>query len=64
MRVQNVFGVLGVAVATMVFTLMLLGPWNIGISKEAKSITPRIAQPTFTSHGCEFTLKTGKPLRN
>jgi hypothetical protein len=61
MRVQNVLGVLGVAMATMVFTLMLLGPWNVGISKEAKGITPRIARPTFTSHGCEFTLKTGKP---
>ena len=57
MKAQNVFGVLGVAGATMAFTLMVLGPWNIGISEEAKSIKPRIVQPKFASHGCEFTLK-------
>lgn len=60
MRVQNVFGVLGVAAATMTFTLMVLNPWNTGISEEAKGIQPRIAQPKFASHGCEFSLKTGK----
>jgi hypothetical protein len=60
MRVQNVLRVLAVALATMTFTLMAIGPWNTGVSKEAKSITPRIAQPTFASHGCQFTLKTAK----
>ena len=61
MRMQNVLEVLGVAVATMAFTLVVLGPWNVGVSKEAKSITPTIVQPKFASHGCEFALKTGKP---
>ena len=61
MRMQNVLGVLSVAGATMAFTLVVLGPWNVGVSKEAKSITPRIVQSTFASHGCEFALKTGKP---
>jgi hypothetical protein len=61
MRMQNVLGVLGVAGATMAFTLVALGPWNVGVSKEAKSITPTIVQPKFASHGCEFALKTEKP---
>jgi hypothetical protein len=60
MRVHNVVGVLGVAGATMAFTLMVLGPWRFGISDETKRITPRIMQPKFASHGCDFTLKTGK----
>ena len=61
MKVQNVFGVLGVAAATMAFTLMVFAPWSSGISEEAKSIKPRILQPTFASHGCKFVLKTEKP---
>jgi hypothetical protein len=61
MRVQNLLGVLGVAAATMAFTVSLLGPWNLGVSEDAKSIKPTIRQPTFASHGCQFSLKTEKP---
>jgi hypothetical protein len=60
MRVQNVFGVLAVALATMAFTLVAVGPWNVGVSADAKLIAPRIVQPKFASHGCQFTLKTAK----
>ena len=61
MRVQDVFGVLGVAGATMAFTLVAFGPWNCGVSDDAKGIKPTIVQPKFASQGCEFTVKTGKP---
>lgn len=60
MRGRDVLGVLGVAVATMAFTLVLFGPWSIVASDESTPIRPRIAQPEFTSHGCVFALKTGK----
>ena len=45
----------------MAFTLVLFGPWSIVASDEAPPIKPKIAQPEFTSHGCVFALKTGKP---
>jgi hypothetical protein len=61
MKTQNVLGVLGVAAATMAFTLSVFGPWNTGISEDAKSVQPTILTPKFASHGCEFTLKTAKP---
>lgn len=61
MRGRDVLGVLSVAGATMAFTLVLFGPWSIVASDEAPSIKPGIAQPEFTSHGCVFALKTGKP---
>jgi hypothetical protein len=60
MKVQNVFAVLAVALATMAFTLVAVGPWNVGVSADAKAVSPRIVQPKFASHGCEFTLKTPK----
>lgn len=61
MRVHDLMSVLGVAAATAVFTLVLLGPWNVGASDEAAGIKPTILQPEFTSNGCVFTLKTDKP---
>lgn len=61
MRGRDVLGVLGVAVATMAFTLVLFGPWSIVASDETPPIKLRIAQPEFTSHGCVFALKTEKP---
>jgi hypothetical protein len=61
MKSQNVLGVLGVAAATMAFTLTVFGPWSTGVSSDAKSIKPRVVQQKFTSHGCQFSLKTEKP---
>ena len=61
MKIRNVLDVLGVAAATMAFTLLAIGPWNTGISDDAKGIKPRIRQPKFTVQGCEFALKTEKP---
>ncbi len=61
MRAKSVFEVAGVAAVTMVFTLVAFGPWNAGISDETRGIKPRILQPHFTSQGCQFGLKTGKP---
>ncbi len=60
MRVQTVFEVGVVAAATMIFTLSVIGPWNIGVSDESKNIVPRILRPTFPSQGCTFSLKTEK----
>ena len=61
MRVHDMMGVLGVAGATAVFTLVLFGPWSVGASDETPGIEPRILQPKFTSDGCVFMLKTDKP---
>jgi hypothetical protein len=60
MERQNVLGVLGVAGATMAFALVLFGPWSVGISDDAKCITPKVLSPRFAAHGCEFTVKTGR----
>jgi hypothetical protein len=60
MKRNDVFGVLGVAGATLAFTLSVLGPWNTAASDDAKPIKPRILSPTLASHGCQFTLKTAK----
>ena len=60
MRVRDTLAVLGVAAATMAFTLVSLGPWNMAISDQAPAIKPRIFPPTFTAQGCEFVLKTEK----
>jgi len=60
MRVHDTLAVLGVAGATMAFTLVLLGPWSTGVSDEAPGIKPRVFPPKFTAQGCEFVLKTEK----
>ena len=61
MRVKDILAVLGVAAATVAFTVVLLGPRRVGATGKAEGIKPTIAQPELTTQKCVFTLKTDKP---
>ena len=61
MKVKDILAVLGVAAATVVFTVVLLGPQRVGATGKAEGIKPTIAQPKLTAQKCVFTLKTDKP---
>ena len=52
--------ILGVAVATVAFTLVSFGPGRVGATDEAARIKPTIARPELTVDGCVFTVKTDK----
>ena len=60
MRLKDLLPVLGVAAATMAFTLALLGPGQVVATDPAPAITPLIAQPKLTIDGCVFALKVDK----
>jgi hypothetical protein len=61
MQIRNVLAILGVAAATMAFTLVLSVPDYVGAVEEPEGIKPTIAQPKLAVAGCEFTLTTDKP---
>ncbi len=61
MKTRDIVAVLGVAAATMAFTLVLCLPGQVGAVDEPEGIKPQIAQPKLTVAGCEFTLTTDKP---
>lgn len=58
MKVESIFAVLGIAGATMAFTLGVLAPGRVGAVDEGDRIRPVIAQPKFTVEGCVFVVKT------
>lgn len=60
MKVKDILEILGVAAATTAFTVVLLGPGQLGAADKPQGIKPRIAQPTLTTQGCVFALKTDK----
>ena len=60
MRLKDLLAVLGVAAATMAFTLALLGPGQVEATDPAPPIAPIIAQPELTIDGCVFALKADK----
>ena len=57
---KEILAVLGIAAATMAFTLILTVPAYVGAEDEPPAVEPTIAQPTFTVDGCQFTLTTDK----
>jgi hypothetical protein len=60
MKVESVFAVLGIAGATMAFTLGVLAPGRVDAVDEVDRITPVIAQPKLTVEECVFVVKTDK----
>ncbi len=61
MNVRDMVGVLAVAGATTALMVVLLGPSRVGATDEPAGITPLVAQPTLTTQGCLFALKTDQP---
>ena len=60
MRSKDILAILGVAAATMAFTVTLLGPGRVAATNPPEGIKPTIARPEVTIDGCVFTLKTDK----
>ena len=61
MNVKGILATLGVAAATMAFTLVLFAPVRVGAIDNPQGIKPMIARPKLTVNGCVFTLKTDRP---
>ncbi len=61
MKAREILAVLGVAAATMAFTVVWFGPGRVGATDQPEEIKPAIVQPTLTTGGCEFVLTTDKP---
>jgi hypothetical protein len=61
MKWQDVLAVAAVAAVTMAFTLVAFGPTGVGAGDDVQALRAEIVQPTLTSQGCEFSLKTDKP---
>ncbi len=65
MKIQDIMAILGVAAATMAFTLVFAGPEQVdAVDQEANAatrITPIISQPTLTIAGLEIKLAMDKP---
>jgi hypothetical protein len=62
MKWQDVLAVAAVAAVTMAFTLVAFGPTGVGAGDDVQALRAEIVQPKLTSQGCEFTLKTDKPV--
>ena len=60
MKRQDMLVVAAVAAVTMTFTLVAFGPAGVGAGDDVQTLRAEIRQPTLTSQGCEFALKTDK----
>ncbi len=55
MKVKDILAVLGVAAATTVFTVVLLGSQRVGATGKVEGIKPTIAQPKLPAQAVNQT---------
>lgn len=62
MKVRDIMVILGIAAATVAFTVTLVRPGHVGADGKTTQITATILQPRLKIAGCTFTLKSDKTL--
>jgi len=60
MGIRDILAVLGVAVATVAFVVMMFGPAQVGAVDEVAQVKAAVFPPKLTVKDCELTLKTDK----